>query len=571
MNNSSFPERNLYLRDYIDIIVRGKKIILWVVSISVITTAIISYIMPKVYQGTATIMIMPSKLQSTLSPSQIGLDFEKKVTGEYLGQKPTISLPTHKALLRSIAVMKRVIQKLKLTDKSGQLIMPDDLASNLDVKSAQETNIIQLRAYDNSPSMARDIVNTWAQEYVLYSQELISGEVKGTGDFISDQFEIARNNLTQAEQGVKDFDTRDGLSLLRIEMTQKQGELESQSANVYKLEFNIEDKKNNLQKTNEDMEAMTKNGIWIGEFDRKKYNDKYFEENELNKEQHALRGKVLAVIDNLRLAEEARNNFINDFKINELREEVKKTRDTLIQDRSALAEYERLSRTTDANLQSGGSLERLKQIRGPISQNLPDSTVWEILSLEEKYNFFKTREQFLESKIVQNERELMASEKELLSRETQLKAVDENLNRAQENYNFYLEKFKTLENARGLTELKIADLEFQLFKLRDYVKDLKNEVQVLMGTINQKETKLTELKRRVEIYKKTYDNLSAKTEEARIAKSAQLGEVKLISPAIEVINSVRPNKKQNVFAALAISLMFGVFLVFFQEFLLKKK
>ena len=85
-------------------------------------------------------------------------------------------------------------------------------------------------------------------------------------------------------------------------------------------------------------------------------------------------------------------------------------------------------------------------------------------------------------------------------------------------------------------------------------------------TINQREFELTQLTRQVDIYKRTYDSLSAKIEEARIVKAIQLGEVKIVSPAIEPKHPIRPKKKQNVFISGIVGLMAGIFLAFFMEY-----
>jgi len=94
----------------------------------------------------------------------------------------------------------------------------------------------------------------------------------------------------------------------------------------------------------------------------------------------------------------------------------------------------------------------------------------------------------------------------------------------------------------------------------------RSEEEAVGDTLNQKDFELLQLNRRVEIYKRTYDNLSAKIEQARIAKAAQLGEVKLVSSALEPKYPIGPKKRQNVAISGVVSLIFGTFLAFFMEF-----
>lgn len=573
MDNQEYTtEDEINLRDYIKVLIKRKKIILVIFFICVITAAIMSLRIPRVYQAVASVMIMPSRVQTALSPTQISLDAKKETrTGEYFSQRPSISLSTHKALLKSNVVLEEVIDKLKLTDKSGKALAAGSLSGKLNIEETKETNILQLEAEDNKPKIAKELANTWAQEYIKYSQRLISGEIKGSGDFIADQFEIARQNLTQAEKAVNDFNVKEGLSLMKIELKEKQSKLESSYINIHKLEFQLTEKKELLQKINEDIAAMTKDGVWLGSFNIKSFPRTHFVKRGLSISQHSLRRKTLETKLNLEKTEEKHDNFINNFKIELLRQEVTNLRKTLLNDKSVLAEVTQLSKTTEANLESKGSLDRLKNMQGPISQNLPDSTVWEILSLEERYNFFKTRQQSLESKVKQEEVELKTLEKTLFDYENKLKTLDEDLNRAKANYDFYLGKFKSLENAKNSTELEIVDIKFQLSRLKELVKKIETEVRGLKKEINQKESRLTHLTRQVEIYKRTYDNLSAKIEDARIAKAVELGEVKVISPAIEPKSPIKPNKRQMVAISGIIGLFLGVFVAFFQEFWEKGK
>jgi len=101
----------------------------------------------------------------------------------------------------------------------------------------------------------------------------------------------------------------------------------------------------------------------------------------------------------------------------------------------------------------------------------------------------------------------------------------------------------------------------------DYLKKLQEkvvfEIDIQGKIINQKEFEFTQLNRQIEIYKKTYDNLSVRIEEVRIAKAAQLGEVKLVSSALEPKYPIKPNKKLYVMISAIIGLTVGIFLAFF--------
>ena len=108
--------------------------------------------------------------------------------------------------------------------------------------------------------------------------------------------------------------------------------------------------------------------------------------------------------------------------------------------------------------------------------------------------------------------------------------------------------------------------EFELSYSREMVKKLETEVKTLKVAINEKNVRLTELTRQMDIATNAYKTLASKIEEARIAKAIELGEVKVVSIAFEPQYPVLPKKKRIVAIAGVASLMLGVFMAFFLEF-----
>lgn len=64
---------------------------------------------------------------------------------------------------------------------------------------------------------------------------------------------------------------------------------------------------------------------------------------------------------------------------------------------------------------------------------------------------------------------------------------------------------------------------------------------------------------------------AVRLEEARIAKTMELGEVRIVSPATEPASPIRPKKRLNVAISGILGLMLGVFIAFSQEFWAKGK
>lgn len=567
----SIYEDEINLRDYIEVVVKRRKLIIGIFLVAVIVAAINSLLLPKVYQASASIMLMPSTVRVAVSPSRHLLDPETTKIGGYIESKLTISIPTHKTLLKCDAVLERVMNKLKSESRLDEDLTLEELSRKSEVEDTKETNILQLAVKDKDPSLAKDIVNLWADEYAQYSLGLITGEVKGSGKFVEDQFKVVAENLVKVEQAVEDFGVKERFALMEIELKENQSQLETHYGKVHKLDFKLKEMKNLLEKTDDYIAAMTKDGVWLGAFSVKELGEEHFTDEFLSNEQRLLRQKVLKAKLDLEKSTEERDTFTNDSKILLLRAEVERTLTEVVSDKARLAQIEQLGKSTKANLNSGADLEILKSIQSSIAENLPELTVWEILSLTKGYNFFETRGQSLASKLELQEERLRDLEKIILGHNDALATLDENLGRAKSNYGFYHEQFKTFQSQKNSSEIEIAKVEFELSCSTEMVKKLEDRVKALKVAVNEKQTRLTELTRQLAIAKEAYTILASKIEEARIAKAMELGEVKVVSTAFEPQGPVAPRKKRIVATAGVVSLMLGVFMAFCLEFWQKSK
>jgi len=559
-------EKEIDLRKYLEVVIRRKGLIVKLVLAVTILTAIVSLFLPRVYEARASVMIMPSRIRSALSPAQITLDPEKSGEGEYIEQGPAISIPTHKALLKSNTVLERLLGLLKSGGLVEKGLAVEQLSDQLRVEAAEQTNILQLVAADNKAEAAKEIVNQWAREYARYSSEIILGEVKGSGDFILEQFKLAEENLVKAEKAVTDFDVKENIKLLEIELKENISQLESHYAKVCNLEFGLREKKNALMRVNDMLAVMTKDGVWLGAFEIKAFGEEYFDDETLNADQKMLRKKILKASLAFENGTEERNRFVNESKILLLREEVAERRKQFLEDKSLLSRIKQLRESTETNLKSSASLSKLTDFRAPVAERLSDSAVWEILSLVEGYNFFDARYRFLEQKVNDEGKQLQEMQRVLMKHEDRLRKLDETLERAKSDYDAYLGELKRIEAEKSSLALEISNMEFQLLNSRAGVKQTEGRVWQLKVTINNNKAKLAGLNRQLDVCRRTYELLSTKIEEARIARAMKLGEVKVVSTAFEPKYAVRPRKRRNVAIAGISSLMLGVFIAFFQEY-----
>jgi len=127
--------------------------------------------------------------------------------------------------------------------------------------------------------------------------------------------------------------------------------------------------------------------------------------------------------------------------------------------------------------------------------------------------------------------------------------------------------YRDLESRIVNSSLKINTLRPRVKYLEQAVLSFDVEIRDQEKNILQKEAELTQLNRQVMIYSKTYDNLSSKTEDVRLVKSAQLGEVKIVSPAIAPKYPSSPNKLRILAVSCVLGLMVGIGRAFLREFM----
>ena len=72
MPNQNYAEDEINLRDYINTILKRKKLILSVFFVAVVTTAVVSFLMPKVYE--VSMLIEPGNLETTEKGEKLYLD-----------------------------------------------------------------------------------------------------------------------------------------------------------------------------------------------------------------------------------------------------------------------------------------------------------------------------------------------------------------------------------------------------------------------------------------------------------------------------------------------------------------
>ncbi|ABE50292.1 chain length determinant protein EpsF [Methylobacillus flagellatus] len=198
---------------FISIIKARYKIIIFTLFITVLTTAIVTILLPKNYKATASVLV-----------NYKGAD---PVTGVML---PAQLMPGYMAtqvdIISSKNVAKKVIDKLGLADVpavkedfyqatsgKGEIKewLADLLLKKLQVKPSRESSIIDISFFGVNPQFAATIANEFAESYMQTSIQLKVEPSQKAALYFVEQLKELREDLAQAQSKLSEYQQEKGI------------------------------------------------------------------------------------------------------------------------------------------------------------------------------------------------------------------------------------------------------------------------------------------------------------------------------------------------------------------------
>lgn len=231
-------EEEIDLREYINVLLKRKSIIILIFLIAVITAALVSYFYLKpVYEASTILMISKPKYQVELEP---------KIQTQFT---PEISLATYETLIKDREIEEEVIKKLNLGQPPYKLT-PDNLQGMITIELLTNTNLIKINLQSGDPKLSKDIANVWAELFVEKNKDLYLKESKEAQGFIEDQLKISKQNLSTIEEDVKQFNETNKIEIL-------DEEIKGKAAKVLNYELRLADIQLSLEKNSAEKEQIS--------------------------------------------------------------------------------------------------------------------------------------------------------------------------------------------------------------------------------------------------------------------------------------------------------------------------
>ncbi|MCG2791081.1 MAG: Wzz/FepE/Etk N-terminal domain-containing protein, partial [Actinomycetia bacterium] len=594
---TEIQEEEIDLREYINVLLKRKGVIILIFLIAVITAALVSYFYLKpVYEASTILMISKPKYQVELEP---------KIQTQFT---PEISLATYETLIKDREIEEEVIKKLNLGQPPYELT-PDNLQGMITIELLTNTNLIKINLQSGDPKLTKDIANVWAELFVEKNKDLYLKESKEAQGFIEDQLKISKQNLSTIEEEIREFNETNKIDAMDKETTVKLEKIMGNESRLADVKIDTEREKAKIEEIRSQMISQEKL-ISSSNIDRLTEGLKFIEAKDF------IEGQLELAKQNLKTKEEELKTFNQESKISLLEKEItSKTNqivnfnNRLINLKSLIEQEKVMIATAKAQLNEQEKTFILtKSIYDDASLSQMVSEISEEKSLLLKNLKLKSEELNslyinLEGRIINSEinletyqteraqatenidilkNELEKDKEEFATEKLKLANLEREYKISENVYIMLANKMKEIEIATATPEnqQKIArftnpeylSLQKQLIEstimqktLQAEEKQLKeniNEAWKRVETLKQKlaQEKLTQsrLEREYNTAKGVYNVLSQKNEEVKIAVATESGLVKIASLAYEPKGPIKPNKKLNILIAGVLGLFVGI-------------
>jgi len=213
-------EEEIDLREYINVLLKRKGIIILIFLIAVITVALVSFFYLKpVYEANAVIAVSKPKIIDSLIDE--------------------ISIEDYKNLIKDVEIEEELMQKLNL-DKPPTEITPYDLERMITIEIPKDTNLIKINLQAENPKLTKDIINTWATLFVEKNKRLYFDEVKKAKTDVEDKLKLAEQEFFEIEEKMIEFNETGYVKTIENEIEYKATKILSFKSRLIDIQLSLE-------------------------------------------------------------------------------------------------------------------------------------------------------------------------------------------------------------------------------------------------------------------------------------------------------------------------------------------
>jgi len=568
-------EDEVELRDYINVLVKRKRLIIVITLIAVLISGLLSYfVLPKVYESTVTFLVAnPNIVTSTTNPPSALEQATNPLT--YI---PNTSVVTYSNLVTSPSFLKNILQKVNAPED----LTPETLAKNINVTtpfdktSSQSSNLIIVNVDLPDRELSYNIAKAISDEFPKYAQDLNKVDTSSVISSIEGQIQEAEKDLETKEKAYKD-----SLSTFTSDILTKSKELLQGKESLYlseasKLaldELNLA-LANVLKATNEyqaflaqedNITVLTKKiDVKLSEFSQ--YQD---------------------TLSQLQISIETTHAKLADLTKQIAKESQFITLTQSVADSPFLTQLV----SDNPNFKELVHLQMESTQLNPLYQQLSSQIATLQATLAEI-----TQQQTSTQKISdQNLKEIYALQKQLAEKQVTLEKLQRNLDLSKDDYSKALTHYQdfstmlslntgglltTVPSLKARQEQLIAlkrdldeaqanyDIAFSIYNDNSKLQNIDiGGLISLDPTLRNEQLKYLSMKRELDLAQNKYNLLKQSYNEAKILGTMNMQNLKLALDPVMPEKPVKPNKKLNIAIAGVAALFFSILLAFFLEYM----
>jgi tyrosine-protein kinase Etk/Wzc len=205
-------EKSLFY-DGVVVLLKRMKLVLAVTSAAAFIAIVISFVLPKEYEGKAKLlprqdadMSMSAALLSTISSAL-------SVPSGLTGLSGTPSDLYADMLMNSRSIADAIIDRFNLMaiyDKDTRADTRIELSDNVGVRTDKKSGIVTITMLDENPKRAADIANAYVEELIKLNNRIANSSANQRQLFFKAQLDESLGALTRAEEDLKGFAERTG-------------------------------------------------------------------------------------------------------------------------------------------------------------------------------------------------------------------------------------------------------------------------------------------------------------------------------------------------------------------------
>ncbi len=195
-------ERETTLRDYLDLFLARWWLLAAAVAAGLVTALAVSMLTPRVYRGTATVVVDRTGLWS-------GQLAENGPFGLLGGQGGADTVETLTEIVKSRAVAEKAIDRLGDPPAQRDAALRD-LQAGLQVQRVRNADIIRIQAEGSTPAAAAVAANAVAEAFIGWNLDARRAQATAGRVFIEGQLENVGRELRASEDALAQYEARGG-------------------------------------------------------------------------------------------------------------------------------------------------------------------------------------------------------------------------------------------------------------------------------------------------------------------------------------------------------------------------